>query len=392
MKRTTNPEHYHWIDALRGLAAIVIVIYHYHHFYLADALDRPNLPDTSTFPYASIVGMFYLPFAAHAVELFWIISGFIFAHVYLPLRVSLWEFGVARFARLYPLHALTLVTVAFFQTISLNLAGHWQIYANNDLRHFGLQSIMASNWSTLSRGLSFNGPIWSVSLEIIVYGFFFVSLPAMRRAPTIASLLLSMGCWAISASDLNLPLVGKGVFACGAFFFLGSATYGLCFRARPGAKRIAGFAACLIAAAALSAWLDFEIGTVAGLGCALMLAIACLDLFGAEPGRKLRRLGDISYSIYLVHVPLQIMVLLIADLAFGGSRRFAESHFVLPLYLGATLILARIVHSHYELPARKFLRNLLLARRKPMQVQPAGRLETGHRTLENYGQPGDALP
>jgi peptidoglycan/LPS O-acetylase OafA/YrhL len=230
MQNPPGPGHFHWIDALRGIAALSIVIFHYHHFYLADALDRSNLPDTTAFPYAALLGPLYMPVGARAVELFWLISGFVFAHVYLPRPVTLWQFSVARFARLYPLHGLLLLVVAALQWTSLSFVGHWQIYGNNDLRHFGLHAVMASNWSTLSHGLSFNGPFWSVSLEILVYALFFVALGLMRRAPRLGSLMLTAMCWSMAEiGNLSLPLVHQAVFACGSYFFLGCTIYSVCF-------------------------------------------------------------------------------------------------------------------------------------------------------------------
>lgn len=345
---------------MRGVAALSIVIFHYHHFYLADAFDRPGVPETGTFPYASVLGVFYTPFGARAVELFWVISGFVFAHVYLPRPVSLWQFGVARFARLYPLHGLLLLIVAALQWVSLNAAGHWQIYANNDWRHFGLHAVMASNWSTLSRGLSFNGPFWSVSLEILVYGMFFVSLSLLRRFPIPVSLGLSGLCWTVALQpNISLPLVQQAVFTCGAYFFLGSTLYGLCFRGAPKLRMSLALAAIGGLFGGLGLWLGEEELATAGICSALVLAAACLDLRAGAAGRMWRALGDMSYSLYLVHVPLQMCILLVADTLFAGDRSFADNPLVLPLYVIASIALAHLSYRFYERPARGRLRRLL---------------------------------
>lgn len=195
IRNNSDIGRFQWVDALRGIAAMVIVVNHYHHFYLADAYDRAAIPEVEYFPYASILMPLYGPFAANAVELFWLISGFVFAHVYLAREASAWEFGVARFARLYPLHFATLIYVAAMQSVSQSMVGHWQVYGNNDVKHFFLQVFMSSNWSNWDRGLSFNGPIWSVSLEISIYALFFISIWIMKRAPVLVSLMICMACW-----------------------------------------------------------------------------------------------------------------------------------------------------------------------------------------------------
>ncbi len=172
------PQRLYWIDWTRGMAALVIVVFHYHHFYLRNSEDRPNLPQITEFPFGEILFPVFSSGAAHAVELFWLISGVVFMHVYSQRRTGLWNFGVARVARLFPLHLATLCLVAVIQIVSLQITGHWQIYGNNDLKHFGLQLLLSSNSVNLSHGLSFNGPIWSVSLEVPVYFLFLFLLPA----------------------------------------------------------------------------------------------------------------------------------------------------------------------------------------------------------------------
>jgi peptidoglycan/LPS O-acetylase OafA/YrhL len=124
----TGIERFFWVDVLRGVAALVIVVFHYHHFYLADAFDRAGVPALESFPYAAVLAPLYSAVAAKAVEVFWLISGFVFAHVYMRRPVTGWNFFVARFARLYPLHFATLLYVAALQIWSLQGAGHWQIY------------------------------------------------------------------------------------------------------------------------------------------------------------------------------------------------------------------------------------------------------------------------
>lgn len=352
---------FHSVDALRGVAALAIVVFHYHHFYLADAFDRPALPPVEAFPYADFLAPLYGPFAANAVELFWLISGFVFAHVYLPRRPSAWAFGVARFARLYPLHFVTLIYVALLQLISLHAVGHWQVYENNDLRHFGLQLFMSSNWITWSRGLSFNGPIWSVSLEMVVYAMFFVSLFIMRRGAPWVSLMLCAACWAWAAFEpATLPVVQKGVFLCAGYFFLGCLLYTL----RPDAGWARAVMLTLLGAgvAVFGVMAGVEDVAIAGIAVALVSMAAGADRVIPSWGERLSALGDISYSVYLVHVPLQMTALLVADLAFGGSREFANSPLTLPIYVVVSVTVAWVAHHGLERPAGRAIRTWLLGR------------------------------
>lgn len=78
------------------------------------------------------------------------------------------------------MHFLTLVIVAVLQAVSVARFGASQIYDNNNVYHFVLQLFFASEWG-LQAGHSFNAPIWSVSVEILVYaGFWLVHRHLMR--------------------------------------------------------------------------------------------------------------------------------------------------------------------------------------------------------------------
>ena len=352
---------FYWVDALRGLAAMAICVFHYHHFYLANAFDRDALPPTESYPYGDVLAPLYSPAAAHAVELFWLISGFVFAHVYFHRSTGWWAFGVARFARLYPLHFATLLYVAGLQLVSLNVVGHWQIYGSNDLRHFLLQLVMASNWTTLSRGLSFNGPIWSVSMEIVVYGMFFVSLFFIRRRPVVLSGALCVASWALfwlQSSYGPVPLISRVVFECAGFFFMGTCLYSL--RPQNAPWRSLGLAALGAGVAALGLVYGLDRVVIAGSSVCLVALAAGLDQMAPALGKRLSGLGDISYSLYLVHVPLQMTVLLVADMAFDGTRSFADQPLTLPIYLGVSVLLAHMAYRFFERPVGRALRQKLV--------------------------------
>ncbi len=350
------PDRLIWIDRLRGVAALAIVVFHYHHFYLADFAARPTIPPADTFPYAALLLPLYSAWAARAVELFWMISGVVFLHVYRERTTTVWRFAVARFARLYPLHLLTLLAVAALQIYSLHAVGHWQIYGNNDLKHFLLQLGLMSNSVSLSNGLSYNGPIWSVSLEVPVYVMFLALLPVMRRAALATSVAALIAAGFLMSIDL--PLIGAPVFLCAFYFFFGCLLYHLFRLAGGAAGPTSGVAllCCAIGAAGI-AWNSIDFAVAGFAGAAIVGALA------AERGSMLRErlswLGDLSYAVYLVHVPLQMLLLLVADRFFDGTRAFAASALLLPLYLAATLAVAHVLHFRFERPLGRFLNRTL---------------------------------
>lgn len=337
---------------------MAVVVFHYHHFYLATATDRGGIPPEADMPYGTVLG-WLLAHGHMAVELFWVISGFVFAHVYMDRPTGVREFAAARIARLYPLHLVTLVFVAALQTVSMAQTGHFQIYANNDWRYFLVHLALASHWLAWLPGLSFNAPIWSVSLEIVAYAIFFVSLPLLRRFGLGVAVAVGAAAWALGlyAQPLDLPGIRLQAFVCTGYFFVGVVACLVLRQApEPGAalRRMAGAGVCVAAFGVYAGAEDMV------LAAASLSAVALAALQDIRSGRTcpgwLRWLGDLSYSLYLVHVPLQMTVLLIADLAFGATRAFAGSPWTLPVYLAASLGLAHLSYMYLEKPAGRWLR------------------------------------
>lgn len=96
------------LTALRGLAALIIIFFHYNFF-----ITKFVTPEMT-----HIAGKLYL-----MVDLFFVLSGFIMCYVYGDLfkdgvnRTTMKQFMIARFARIYPLHLavlLFLIGLAFF--------------------------------------------------------------------------------------------------------------------------------------------------------------------------------------------------------------------------------------------------------------------------------------
>ena len=221
---------------------------------------------------------------------------------------------------------------------------------------------MSSNWTTLSRGLSFNGPIWSVSLELFAYALFLIALPLLRRFGLVAAIVLTVVMlWLGLSEALDIPLIRQATFICAAYFFLGTCVYLVMLHA--GAQQRATFALCAIAAvvAGLGLWYGDELALKASASVAVVGLVAFADIKWRGPTIGwLKRLGDMSYSIYLIHVPLQMLVLLVDDVLFAGGRAFAPSLWTLPIYLIVTVWLADLTYREVEIPASRAQRKRLL--------------------------------
>ena len=112
---------YYGIEFLRLLTSLSILLYHYRHFFNPYTTYSVNSFEESKtyFPFYSVLKIFYND-GSYGVHMFYTISGFVFAYIYLSIKddVSGKEFFINRFSRLYPLHFATLMIVTLLQIIN----------------------------------------------------------------------------------------------------------------------------------------------------------------------------------------------------------------------------------------------------------------------------------
>jgi peptidoglycan/LPS O-acetylase OafA/YrhL len=340
------------IDLLRGLAACTILIWHYQHFYLVVSVGegRTSGFDHSIQPFYGLLFPLY-EYGFWAVQAFWTISGFVFAHVYAGRATTAAEFATARFARLYPLHFITLLAITAIQSLSFSLTGHYQLVASNDPIGFVQQLLFVSAWG-FPGGNNFNGPIWSVSIEIAIYAAFFLVARRIFSFGFLIPAAIAFMCFLIVNNQSpvnNFPL-------CGFFFFIGTCLYLwlVKFSGRPllilGPCAVCyGVFAYLIAMGFLQHMRYFNIAIF--LIVPSVLLVGWLDrAHNFRPEIKpLRWIGDTSYSVYLWHFPIQVAILTAVEY-FGLGRAGLHSPLGLILWIGGILAVGHFSFRVIERP------------------------------------------
>lgn len=368
------PSRFHALDVTRGLAALAVVFFHWHHFFFADGVMPPASLHAQFPGYAWLAPLYERGWMA--VDLFFLLSGFIFYWLYgrsiADGRTGGREFFWLRFSRLYPLHALTLVVVIVGQWIYFRQTGTHFVYANDDAYHFVLNLFLASGWG-LEHTYSFNGPIWSVSTECALYLLFFVMcrwLPVSAPVLLLASFIGTAG----GVFGLMPSALARGV----SMYFLGGVVYLFYAQVlqRGGLERLWRPALVL----AIIAW---ALG-LASLGLTLpsrgavhvlltmyprfvmfpllVLALALLETRRGSLGARWSFIGDLSYASYLLHFPLQL-VLMIVITALGFGPTLFLSPIALIGFFVLLIALSLATYHGYERPAQRWLRQRLVARR-----------------------------
>ena len=357
--------HFNALDLSRLLAACAVLFWHYQHFFVPP-VDFEFHVRRSIAPFYHQLAWAY-DYGHVAVEYFWAVSGFVFTHVYLADMGARGRFWLARLARLWPLHLLTLMVVAVLQGIYTHTNGTAFIYHHQDLKHFLLNLGMAHYWG-FQDNQSYNGPSWSLSTEILAYAAFWVLLPALRRMPLALAAPVALAMFALVFDNILPPdappqaLAAKlvPVVSCIGYFFAGAAVYGAVLKGWLDAPRLVVLAPVLaLAGYALSGMKvhGHDAAILAGT-FAVLFATLAIDLVDRNDALRLgRKLGDASYGIYLWHFPLQLALVLLVDATLGTRMVFRQPVFLL-IFVGASLLAGFASHRWIERPAQRMVLRL----------------------------------
>ena len=341
------------IELLRFLSSISVLLYHYRHFFFPlNFLSTENYEvEKITLPLFNYFKFLY-EYGFYGVPIFYTISGFVFAYIYLEVKknTSLKEFSINRLARLYPLHFATLLFVAFFQIIFLNKHGNFQFDLLNDFYHFVLQLFFISSWG-FQEGHSFNAPIWSVSIEIGVYIIFFNLIKYLKKFNIKFCLLI---CIILVLVD-KLELFETLFLECARLFFSGVLIY---FIASYKYKLKIFFFASIILLI-LSFIGNFKIF----LFCpALVIFFISFENLISKLKYKsfFNLLGNLTYSLYLLHVPLQLMIIFLLK-KYNFSLSIFNNYLFFLFYFFSLFLFSYLVFKFYEKPLNFKIRRYFLS-------------------------------
>lgn len=253
------------------------------------------------------------------VDYFFVLSGFVISHAYLPTLREARDVGpylVKRFGRLYPLHLATLMLMFAYEAARMMLPGAGAsapFQGHNSWSGLTVNLFMLQGMGVLGDS-QWNGPSWSISVEFFLYvAFALVLIVLGRRWLAIASFVSALCGAAIlflfSAEIMN-STYDFGYFRGLYGFFLGVLLYLNFSRLRVSFGRFGTWAEIAI----LLVIVTFL--SVVGRDYWVMLSTpifaVAIWIFAQHPGRISallsaapgRAVGKWSYSIYLWHFPI----------------------------------------------------------------------------------------
>ena len=329
------------IDALRGVAAIAVVLFHYTTRYM-ELYKFDGAPTLS------------FPFGHYGVNLFFIISGFVIFMTLEKTRRPL-DFVVSRFSRLFPVFWVS-IFITFAVTHALGLPGK--------LVEFGSAVANMLMFHNLLRVPHVDGVYWTLEVELLFYcGMFFLfrigKLGRIHEA-LIALMLLRVAYFVMEqAFGISLPWIVYRLLILSSipWFAIGIAIYLATSRTEPGAWK----APARTAAVAILTLLLTGSATLATLGLLFGLAVFCAATARLRwlRGGVFVWLGAISYPLYLIHenVGWSLQLQLVAS--------GVPTDWIILITLLVSLVLATLLHRAVEKPAMTWIRSRYLQRRPP---------------------------
>jgi peptidoglycan/LPS O-acetylase OafA/YrhL len=308
-----------------------------------------------------------------AVQTFFLLSGFVLARNYAATRwnrSSLIRYWSARFARIYPTYLLSLAIVAYF--IGRFLARP-TVSATGKASALFDYAFLLQGWRN-GGGTGWNTPAWSLSCELFFYLCLPAVLPAIWRARSrmLAAIVVVSFIAPIVLARLNVPYYWKPVHHFADFTMgIAAARVFELLELRPAKRRLAPrfYLPAMAIGALLIAWPHLLKGTSLDLNSALRplnaVALIGLALGGGAVAKMLSAkvvdyLGQVSYSMYILHVPLLWWY------GNGGVERFHLPPGIAALVFGGIVIAAAILsYELVEKPANRWIRNWTARRLAP---------------------------
>jgi len=339
------------LTSLRIAAALWVLVYHFRD-HLGLDVDR-----------LGFVAKGYL-----GVDLFFILSGFILSHVYLgrveEKRFNYGSFLWARLSRVYPVHLVTLAATIVIWLGAMKIGARFDPVAF-DPRVLPQHLLMIHAWGS-TPSVQWNFPSWSISAEWFAYLIFPIAAAcvlALRRIAWLA-VALSLGLffvmfWSVESSGLPLSEVTRLGFIRIVPAFLFGASLCQLGRATTLPRIVsligAGLATLWIAVGASLHWSDAAIWPAFGLLIFSLAEASKTNARGLIGATALVYLGEISYSVYMTHLPVDIAYFHALDRIapnLAGAAAWAAWIGVFAVTLIASIVTYHLV----ERPARNWMR------------------------------------
>lgn len=328
----------------------------------------------------------YSPFGntSFAVDIFFVLSGIVLYHAYRAKfansRYPGLQFLAARWLRLWPTHIFTIALIfGTFLVTTGALLPNWIAVADDPTGIF-LDTALLSSVGIFGQHGAVNGPSWSISVEmwigtaimLILIRAWWLSIPLVLAASSVFILegLFTRGGGAPIYLDLSAGawrcMLGMGVgvlsYKMATWVYSRASTHTL--------NLIAGLGLTTALAVVVSykphglTWLAITVCVGLSLTAIPLSKGWVVGLLEAPP---IRRLGELSFSLYLIHTPIIFMAF-----TFKSDRLIVNMVLVY-VVLAVSILAAAYCNKNVE---NRFSYRWKYRRRTPSRVKESRRPST----------------
>lgn len=329
----------HVIDLLRFIAATCVVLFHLNE----------------SIPYINNVYRNVVKFGWLGVPIFFVISGYCIAQSASRSKNGI-DFLVRRFFRIFPPYWFSLLVV--FASIVI----YTLIFGNNSVAVLPKSPISIAATTLLlttpfSKIPTINWVYWSLTVEFFFYGVVAISLAFKQKLFKVFLLFISVFTFFPIIRNINI------------FFFLNHwAAFGIglslfYFDLRNKGAYVFSILMFLLNITNLFYLEKSSSYTVTVL---ITFALVFISIWVKDiPKSFLSQLGDCSYAVYLIHVPLGVYLLGQLKVTFVQKNPFTNILFDVMTYI-IIVFLAHLTYKWIEQPSIRL--GKLLMERKPYQL------------------------
>jgi peptidoglycan/LPS O-acetylase OafA/YrhL len=331
------------LDALRGLAALAVVAFHYTTHYGNEVGHIGPAPIS-------------FGFGNYGVHLFFLISGFVIFMTLERTRTAM-DFIVSRFSRLFPAYWVAILLSAAV-VYSIGMPSQRVPWSDVAIGFTMIQQILGAE--------HLDGSYWTLQVELFFYVqmLFWFMLGQLQRIRWIivAWLVIAALCGFAEKNGIILSYTARELLIVRhiPYFAIGILFYRM--RTRPSERVVDGMLVglCLVAIAIAYTPVYLEVAAI----CTAIFAAFALGLLRGLRWAPFAFLGTISYSLYLLHQAIGFS--LIWRLESNGMSASLAALSAAVLVTGLATLLTFLV----ERPAMRWIRR---AWKRHREAGPAAR-------------------
>lgn len=353
----------HYLDSIRGIAALMVVMYHYIGWNWKDELSY------------KVAAIFFN--GSDAVSFFFVLSGFVLSYSYIQSdrKIRFGNYVYRRILRLYPAFILNILLLYFY--VNKHLLSWDTLY---DSFILGRSPYVLKELAMVLNAHSLYMPGWTLQIEMI-YSFIILLLILVFRWKKEVLILFFIGSFFIGAPGMRLYMTHFIWGVCFAYYYpklikmdyRKTKLFKFRWLVYPlilflfSLRQFKAFLPGMKKTFDLMWSLNIRWEHFSGLAALMILILIAMSKPAQAflENKILLYLGKISYSIYLIH---WLLVLVVMEFWDVWANVFGDGYFrfyaMLGLFISLTILLANVMYHYVEKPF------IDLSKRKAIKLNP----------------------